>query len=534
MGWGADIILSMLGREHGLYSLRDLPVSARPSADVHARPIAGAPPRQWEDARLVLPEPAPGSARALRMAYQSGQTDPVQVLARLKGRIESKDFGRSTHSPFVALCPERAQRAAEASRARYRDGGVLGPLDGVPVPVKDEHHLAGLPTRGGTAYLEHPVDEDSFCIRALLAAGAVIPGKTHTTEWGMNPWGMNPHFEMPRNVWSSAHGAGGSSTGSGVAVALGMAPVAIGSDGGGSIRIPSALNGIYGLKPTFIRIGRTGDIFASGSMSHIGPLGSSTEDLVDLMCAVGAAHDPDDPISTDAPAGPAVAQSWRDALGRGVRGCRIGVLHGEWAEASAEVAAAGAAALSALEAEGAILVPVDIPLASQAHPIGVMNIATETMGALTDDFLSEADKMGDDLRLLLNLFQRVRARDYLIATRTRAGLRRQVAAAIAGVDILAMPSTLSTAPDYPLSETGVAISDDTATRDMCRFAFLANITGLPAGTVPVGMDADGLPIGLQLVGDAWDEASVIAVMAHCERTGISARKTAPGWQDLLS
>ena len=531
LGWGADLVLAQMGRDHGLQILRDLPESARPSADVEPRPLAGAPPRSWQDAGLPAPDPAAGSARAMREAYQARRTDPVEVLERLAARLEARDFGPSTFSPFVSLCLDRARRAAEASRGRYQAGGVLGPLDGIPVPVKDEHHLSGLPTRGGASYLNQPVDCDSFLVRSLDAAGALIPGKTHTTEWGMNPWGMNPHFDMPRNTWSEERGAGGSSTGSAVAVGLGMA-VAIGSDGGGSIRIPSALNGIYGLKPSFIRIGRTGDIFASGSMSHIGPLGRSTEDLVDLMTAVGAAPDPDDPVSTYAPTGTAVAQSWRAALGRGVRGCRVGVVDSEWAEASPAVAAAGEAALQALEAEGAIRVSVDLPMAGAAHGIGVMNIATETMGALTDDFLEHASEMGDDLRLLLNLFERVRARDYLLATRARAGLRREVARAISGVDLLALPTTVTTAPSYPLAQTGRAISDDGATRAMCRFAFLGNVTGLPAGTVPVGRDGDGLPIGLQLVGDAWDEASVFAVMAHCERTGISFRDTSPGWKDL--
>ena len=531
-GWGADLVLSLMGRDHGLQALRALPEADRPSADVEPRPLAGAPPRSWEDAGLPAPEAASGSARALREAYLADRTDPVAVLERLAARGQTGDFGPSTHSPFVALCLDRARRSAEASRGRYRAGGVLGPLDGIPVPVKDEHHLSGLPPRGGTAYLEHPIHEDSYTVRALESAGALIPGKTHTTEWGMNPWGMNPHFQMPRNTWSEDRGAGGSSTGTSVAVGLGLAPVAIGSDGGGSIRIPSALNGIYGLKPSFIRIGRTGDIFASGSMSHIGPLGRSTEDLVDLMTAVGATPDPDDPVSTYAPTGPAVAQSWRMALGRGVRGCRIGVVASEWAEASSAVAASGEAALQALEAEGAVRVAVDLPMAAMAHGIGVMNIATETMGALTDDFLQHAAEMGDDLRLLLNLFERVRARDYLIATRARAGLRRQVAAALAQVDLLALPTTVTTAPLYPLSETGRAVSDDAATLNMCRFAFLGNPTGLPAGTVPVGRDADGLPIGLQFLGDAWDEASVLAAMAHCERTGIASRNTSPGWSDL--
>jgi aspartyl-tRNA(Asn)/glutamyl-tRNA(Gln) amidotransferase subunit A len=530
--WGADLVLAAMGRDHGLQALRDLPQSDRPQRDVEPRPIAAAPPRSWDDAGFSDWDPAPGSAAALRAAYAAGESDPVAVVDRIAERVAATDFGPSTHSPFVVTSLDRARAAASASAERYKAGATLGPLDGIPVPVKDEHHMVGLVTRGGTAYLDAPATVDSFVVRSLEAAGANVPGKTHTTEWGMNPWGMNPHFDMPRNVWRDDRGAGGSSTGSAVAVGLGLAPVAIGSDGGGSIRIPAALNGLYGLKPSFIRLGRTGDIYSNSTVSHIGPLGRSTSDLVDLMAAIGASADPDDPLSSNAPSGAAVAESWQRALGRGVRGCRIGVLESEWAEADPAVADAGQTALEALEREGAVRVSVDIPLAAMAHSIGAMQIATEAMGSLIDDFRQHAARMGTDLRLLLNLFGRVTAKDYLNAGRARAGLRLQTAAALGGVDVLVMPTTRTVAPAYALSENRTAISDDDATRAMCRFCFLGNLTGLPAGTVPVGMQ-DGLPIGLQIVGDAWDEASVLAVMAHCERAGISGRSTSVGWRDLV-
>jgi aspartyl-tRNA(Asn)/glutamyl-tRNA(Gln) amidotransferase subunit A len=476
--------------------------------------------------------PAPGSAAALRAAFVAGHADPVSVVDTIAKRIADQDFGTSTHSPFVTTCIERARAAATASASRYQNGNPLSPLDGVPVPVKDEHHMIGLPTRGGTAYLSEPATVDSFVVRSLESAGANIPGKTHTTEWGMNPWGMSPHFDMPRNVWRDDRGAGGSSTGSAVAVGLGLAPIAIGSDGGGSIRIPASLNGLYGLKPSFIRLGRTGDIYSNSTVSHIGPLGRSTSDLVDLMTTIGATHDPDDALSTNAPTGTAVVQSWQRSLERGVRGCRIGVLDAEWAHADGAVADAGQMALAALEAEGAVLVKVEIPLASMAHPIGAMCIATEAMGSLIDDFHQHANAMGDDLRLLLNLFGRVSAKDFLNACRARAGLRTQTAAALAQVDVIALPTTRTVAPPYGLKENRTAISDDTATRNMCRHCFLGNVTGLPAGSMPVGMH-EGLPIGLQILGDAWDEASVLAVMAHAERVGIASRSTSESWRDLI-
>jgi aspartyl-tRNA(Asn)/glutamyl-tRNA(Gln) amidotransferase subunit A len=468
----------------------------------------------------------PGQARQLCAAYAAGSSSPEDVLAGLEARLEARDFGLATHSPFVALDLEGAREAARASARRYREGRPLGPLDGVPIPVKDEHDWVGLPTRGGTAYRTTPATTDSFVVRELKAAGAVLPGKTHTTEWGMCPVGRNPHVPMPRNVRDSGRAGGGSSTGSAAAVALGLAPAAVGSDGGGSIRVPSSIQGIFGLKPTFGRVGRTGDIFAGGTMSHIGPIGSSSADLVDLLGVIAAHPDPDDDPALRPPDPTDACGPWTAALGRGVAGARIGLPEAEWADADPDVAEPCLAALQALQAEGARLVPVSLPLMAQAPALGVVVIATETMGSLQDDVRRHLAAMSDDLQVLLAVLGEMTAREFLLGLQVRTALKRATAEALAGLDVLALPATRSLAPPHPLALDGVAVQDDDATRAMCRYAFFGNLTGLPAGSVPVGLSR-GVAVGLQIVGDAWDEASVLAVLAHAERIGLASLPPPP-------
>jgi aspartyl-tRNA(Asn)/glutamyl-tRNA(Gln) amidotransferase subunit A len=499
-----------------------LPADSRSLYDVTPRPVAGAPPRKWHDARRKAPAPAANSlsASALTAGFTAGKLDPVGVLEAIFARIDSGQFGESVHSPFVALDRERAMGDARASADRYRRGAPLGPLDGVPTHVKDQHNLAGLATCGGTSFQNAPDTSDGIVVSRLREAGALVFGKTHCTEWGMQPTGFNPNFSMPRNPYSRDHGAGGSSTGTGAAVALGLGALGIGSDGGGSIRIPASLCGVFGIKPTYLRIGRTGDIWRNSSVAHNGPLGASVSDLVALLGAVGGEPDPDDYLTQWAPPGFDWVNAWTRALGRGARGARIGVVRALWDDASRDIAAACENGLRVLEAAGAKLVDVDIPLVRHAPAIGVVTIGTETMGTLTDVMSEHAEQSGDDLRLVIQILEQVSAREFFHAQRTRAVLRRQVAAALADVDVLAMPTTNMPAPRYSLSEDGVAVSDDDATKELTRYAFLANLMGLPAGTAPVGR-IGGLPVGLQLMGDAWDEASVLALMAELERSEIT-------------
>lgn len=506
---------------------------ALPEPDDDPRPRVAGPPRRWEDAGLPLPRTRRVSARALREAYADGRVSPVEVLDGVLARVSRREFGRATYSPFCCLDEERALEAARGSEARWRAGRPIGPLDGVPAPIKDEHDMVGLPTTMGTAYRRRPAARDSFLVRRLRQGGAVLYGKTHLPEVGATPIGTNPHYDLPRNVYHQDHGAGGSSTGSAVAVSLGFAPVAAGSDAGGSIRIPASLNGVFGIKPTWVRIGRTGNPLGLITLPHLGPLGASTEDLVDFLEVTASEADPDDPPTAQAPdLGHAVA-AWRAALGRGVRGARIGVCDAEWEAASPEVAALGREALRALEAEGAVLVPVCLPLSRHGLAFLAIELLREATEAIGEELTENFPALGVDLQLSSRVGDAVPQRFLTMARRGRAAMRREWLEALSTVDLIALPTTASTAPRYPRDAGPLAVSDLSSVTALCRYVVQANLTGLPAGTLPVGL-AGGLPVGLQLVGDAWDEASVLAALAHGERLGLADLPAPEGWQALAA
>jgi aspartyl-tRNA(Asn)/glutamyl-tRNA(Gln) amidotransferase subunit A len=421
----------------------------------------------------------------------------------------------------MAYADEEARAQARASTERWRAGQPLGPFDGVPTAIKEELCVRGFPwTRGSDIGDPSPRDADATAAERLRARGAVILGITPMTEFGLTPIGINPKRAMPRNPHHPGCIAGGSSTGSGVAVATGLVPFAIGADGGGSIRTPAALNGIFGLKPTWGRVSRSGG--SSGSVAHVGPLASSALDLARVVDAVSG-PDPKDPQTRDAPP----PGDLERAIGRGVRGLVIGVLEREFADASADVAKAGQIAIDALVKEGARVVSVTTPLARYAPAIGYVTIAVESRAILSREWREHAADLTPDLQLTFSSLDALTAPELLDAQRLRAGLRRDVARWFETVDLLALPTTVATAARVSDGEMQSGILDTKLLDGLCRFAFLANLTGLPAGSAPVGTCRDGLPIGFQLVGDVWDEATVLAAMAHLERIE-AARVMRPG------
>jgi len=418
--------------------------------------------------------------------------------------------------PMLDLDEAVALRDAEHATARYREGHPRGPLDGVPVVIKEEMGVRGLPRKSGTAFADaSPCAEDATVVARLRAAGAIILGTTPMTEYGMTPTGANPHRLMPRNPHATDRLAGGSSTGSGVAVATGVCPVAIGCDGGGSIRIPAATNGVFGIKPTWGRVSRWGDT-AAGSVAHVGPIGASSADLAYALDVI-AGPDSNDPQSMGQPA----TASFASALGRGVRGLVIGLPESEWRDADAAVASACREALRALEREGARIVPIEIEMARHAPAIGYGTIGVEALALLRAEWRDHADDMSEDLQVSLSALGRVRASEYTDGQRLRAGLRQQVAQAFASLDLLALPTLAKTAARVSDDDMKSGFLDSVAIAAACRFNFLGNLTGLPALSCPVGLDSDRLPIGLQLIGDAWDEATTLAASAHLERIGVA-------------
>lgn len=516
-GAGKIALRGMLRRDLRIGELAALPDALRGDVPLDTKPLQARPPRVWEDARH--PPPGEGSwagtSESFTRAYREGATTPREVMERTLDAARELAARSPSMGPLLDLATSAALEEADAATARWRGGKPRGPMDGVPFAVKEQTAVRGLPRRTGAPYSDGSAQlEDATCVARLRALGAIPVGTTPMTEWGMTPLGCNPHRTLPRNPHSTDCIAGGSSTGSGVAVATGLVPFAIGADGGGSIRIPAALNGVFGIKPTWGRVSRHGDT-STGSVSHVGPLASSTLDLARSLEAMGP-PDARDSQSAGAPLLP--AGSLERALGRGVKGLRIGVEEREWRDAARGVSKACEEALQALERAGAKIVDVQIPLARFAPAIGYVTIGLETRGGLAAEWRDHGDEMGRDLQVSFAAFETLSGVDCIDAMRLRAGLRREALRVFADVDLLALPTTAATATTATDAEMA-GFTDTTALDALCRFAFFGNLTGLPAGSSPVGKDARGLPIGFQLVGDAWDEATVLAAMAHLERLG---------------
>jgi aspartyl-tRNA(Asn)/glutamyl-tRNA(Gln) amidotransferase subunit A len=524
----------------GIERARALPATARAGLPLTVAPLRA----RLEHARPSeeLSEPthtgSPRSAAALHAAYRAGSSDPVKVTALALEASRRLSHRAASLGPLVGYDDKEALAAARRSRERFLAGAPLGPLDGVPLAVKEEVHQRGFRARLGTSFVPlDPSVEDAPAVARLREAGAIVLGQTPMTELGLSPLGSNPHRRLPRNPHDPTRLAGGSSTGSAVAVSTGITPVSLGCDGGGSIRIPASLCGVFGLKPTFGRIPAVGMGFevamggpGATSVVHIGPLAVTTAELASFVEIASGAH-PDDPISGLAP--PLHPGELSRARARGVRGLRIGVDDAEWAAADSEIARLGRAALAELEKAGATLVPVRIPSAPHAAAIGYLTLGIEAFAALKDLGARHLGEMGLDVQLVLSGIEMFRPDDYVDGQRLRQGLRRDVAAALREVDLLALPSTAVGAPRISDTELRGGFLDPPLLSAMCRYAFLANLTGLPAASVPVGVGRDGMPVGLQLVGDAWDEACVLQAAAALERIGAASAVSCEAAVDLL-
>lgn len=505
---GIDALRALGSEFRGPLPFSHAPLTARES---HAR------------ASLELPLAAPGSwprsVGSIAARYRDGSADPVLVTERALAHARALAARTPTLGPLCGYDDPRALEAARDSARRIAAGTARSALEGIPIAVKEEIDTRGFVTRMGSNCLERPLcTSDAVAVARLRAAGAIVIGQTPMTEFGLSPLGGNANRHMPRNPHDPRRLPGGSSSGSAVAVATGVTPLSVGCDGGGSIRIPAALCGVFGLKPTYGRVPQTGHgLPGATSVVHLGPLAGSSEDLA-LFLEHASGPDAGDPASLQAPS---AAGELRAALGRGVRGLRIGIDESDWLGLADDVAGPGREALDALARAGAVLVPIKLHLARYAAAIGYLTIGVEAFAAMTEIRERHMDQLGHDVQLFLGGLETFRPEDYVDAQRIRAALRVELADVLRAVDVLALPATGAGAPPVSNAEAVGGFIDPPALDAMCRFAFLGNVTGVPAGVAPVGRDRNGLPVGLQIVGDAWDEACVLQVLAELERQGVA-------------
>jgi Asp-tRNA(Asn)/Glu-tRNA(Gln) amidotransferase A subunit family amidase len=452
----------------------------------------------------------PESALDFHRAYLAGETTPLKVAQRLLDVIRNLEASAVPLRPIIEWDGENLLRQAQESMERYQQGRPAGLLDGVPVAIKDEFDLVPYPTRVGTQVLGTNVaTRDATAVSRLRKAGALLFGKANMHELGMGVTGFNPHHGSARNPYDPERYPGGSSSGPAVAVAVGLCPVALGADGGGSIRIPAALCGISGLKATWSRVSSAGQFPLAWSIGHAGPLAATLSDLT-LAYGVLAGADENDPWTQRQP-----EVNLPNPESKLPDGLRIGVFVPWFEHAKPEVFRVCLDAVETLQKLGLERKAVEFRGLEAARLAHLVAIASEMLSANAPHFRRKS-RFGRDIRINLSLAEHLSATDYVKAQRVRTELMAALSKVFEEVDILITPTTARTAPPILPDVTTAGESDLTVQDELMRFVVPFNLTGHPALSVPCGYDPQGLPVGLQLVGRPWEEALLLRVGAALE------------------
>jgi len=427
------------------------------------------------------------------------------------------------YNAFLTVMAEAATARAMLADNELAKGVDRGPLHGIPVAVKDVFCTKGVRTTCGSKLFEdHVPEHDAAVVEKLEAAGAVIIGKTGLHELAYGVTSNNPHFGAVRNPWDTDRIPGGSSGGSGAAVAAGMAFMAMGSDTGGSIRIPAAYCGTVGLKPTFGRVSRYGVMPLDFSLDHMGPLTRSVRDAAVTLAAL-AGYDRRDDTSSRRPVDPYLPGEEPP-----IRDVRIGVPENYYFEkASPDAARAAWEMIEVARRLGASIVPVRVPDIEQINVIGRVILQAEA-SALMERHMGRRELFGADVLALLDQGRLLAATDYVNAQRLRRVKQREFEAIWEDADCLLTPTTPVGAPR--IGQTTVEVNGETIDTRLASTQLVRaiNVLGLPALSMPCGFDGAGMPLGLQIVGKPFGEPLILRVAAALEDSVDFRRRTPPG------
>ncbi len=409
------------------------------------------------------------------------------------------------------LMEQSALESAHQADLELAKGIDFGPLHGIPVAVKDVFETRGVRTTCGSKLFENFVpDRDAAVVESLDEAGAVLIGKTSMHELAFGITSNNPHFGTVRNPWDTDRIPGGSSGGSGSAVAAGMVFMAMGSDTGGSIRLPAAFCGTVGLKPTFGRVSRYGVMPLDFTLDHMGPLTRSVRDAALTLQAL-AGFDPRDETSSQRP-----VDNYIPAAGGSIENLRIGLPENFFFDRVDLAVKDGVEAMLAAAGRlGARIIPVRVPDIAAINTVARVILMSEA-SALMEPFLSRRGDFGADVLAIFDQGRFIPATDYVNAQRLRRMMQREFRAVWESVDCLFTPSCPIGAPK--IGDLTVRIGEETEdVRLSCtRLVRSINLLGLPALSMPCGLDANGMPLGLQIIGKPFDEATILRIGAAIE------------------
>ncbi|THF74159.1 amidase [Cohnella fermenti] len=426
---------------------------------------------------------------------RSREISPVEVAEQAILRIEEVNPALNA---FVTVTAELAMKQARQAEEDIAQGRYKGALHGIPIVHKDLYYTKGIRTTASSKILKDFVpDYDSTAVAKLAEAGTVLLGKVQTHEFASGTTTNSPHFGACSNPWNLARVPGGSSGGTGAAVAAGIAYMGTGSDTGGSIRIPAACCGVVGMKPTYGRVSRYGIVPMGWTLDHAGPLTRSVMDAALSLDAMSG-YDPKDESTVDLPP-PGIKTEYSDSL----KGVRIGLPTSYYFDnVEADVLAAVEAAIAKFKELGAEIVAVDLAKIGYARTAASAILLGELVAYHEPWLNSRPEDYGADVRMMLESGKQLTASSYLQAQRARHVLVQDFLDALSGVDVLLTPATPLTAPS----------ADDFArTLRLAEYTMPTNVTGLPSLSMPCGFSPEGMPVNLQLIGRPFEEATVLGI-----------------------
>ena len=436
---------------------------------------------------------------------KSLQVSPVELTDATLARIDEMD---GTINAYITVMEDQARKSAKEAERRIMDGQYLGPLDGVPIGLKDIVYTKDVRTTcGSKVFTDLVPNYDATVTQRLAAAGAVIIGKQGCYEFAIAP--PNPLYGSSRNPWNTTCDTGGSSSGTGAAIAAYMCYGGIGTDTGGSIRNPAGVCGVVGLKQTYGRASRSGVFPLAWSLDHVGPMARTVEDAAIILQAI-AGHDPNDPSTVDLP-----VPNYSHALTGQVRGLRAGVPTNYFFDGvHPEVEQSVRQAIKVLEGAGISVEEVTIPYGEYIMPAFSTIISAEAAAVHGPLIQTKGSDYSQQVLSAVGPGAFITSGALFKAQQARSAITRGMNEVLDKVDVLLTPAVPFVA--WPLSAEGYNSLGDTTVEAITKLAFTTaafNLTGHPAISVPCGLNSEGLPIGLQIAGRAFDEETVIQV-AH--------------------
>ena len=458
------------------------------------------------------------SARDLSKLVQNKEISPVELIGAHLSRIEATE---PVLNSFITLLADEARGAARQAEKDIQAGRYKGPLHGIPVALKDLYNTGGVRTTSGSRIFDNFVPTEDCTVAAKFQqAGAILLGKLNMHPFAYGPTGENLDYGHMHNPWNPDMVTGGSSGGSGSATAAGQCTITTGSDTGGSIRIPAALCGIVGLKPTYGLVSRHGLTALSWSLDHPGPMTRTVEDAAITMNAI-AGHDPKDVASAkvDIP-------DYTTALTGDIKGLRIGIVK-EYFEAplDPQVRKAVMDAIGLLESMGAEVKEVSYPMFNQSQAISSTVLMSEASAYHRDLLEKDGHQIYEPVRQRLEAGLFISAAEYLRAQQARTIFDQQGRRLLDDVDLLAGPTEPVTAPEIMASRVMAGEQEVGVVGALTQYTRPYNINGFPAISVPCGFSDDNMPIGLQLAGKPFDELTVLrAAHAYEQATDWHTRR----------